>query len=272
MNLMSIELTENQFQTVSRLVYDLCGINLKDGKQALVKARLMKRLRALNMESFAEYLRYIESGSGAGEISSMIDVITTNKTSFFRESEHFQFFSEAVLPEIKKQHKMRFWIAACSSGEEAFTLALVLREALSDADLRDVKILATDISLRMLEKARKAVYNKEMIRDMSVQMVQKYFVRLGHEDSSDYQLKNTIRDMVKIARLNLMDTWPMKGLFQVIFCRNVMIYFDRNTQQNLVNRFWDFLEPGGYLFVGHSEGLSAISHRFRYVRPAVYRK
>jgi chemotaxis protein methyltransferase CheR len=269
---MSAELTESQFQTVSRIIYDLCGINLKDGKQALVKARLMKRLRALNMESFAEYLQYVESKAGAAEISSMIDMITTNKTSFFRESEHFDFFIESILPEIKELRRIRFWIAACSSGEEAFSLAITLKEALPNADSRDIKILATDISLRMLEKARKAVYNKEMVRDMPPSVLQKYFIRLGSEDTSDYQLKQSIREMVKIARLNLMDTWPMKGLFQVIFCRNVMIYFDRTTQQNLVNRFWDFLEPGGYLFVGHSEGLSAISHRFRYVRPAVYRK
>ncbi len=273
MNFISAELSETQFQAVSRMVYRLCGINLKDGKQALVRARLMKRLRALKMQSFEEYLNYIGTEAGISELSSMIDVITTNKTNFFREPEHFQYLCDNILPEMKQMRKLRFWTAACSSGEEAFSLAIVLRESLSDIDLRDIKILATDISVRMLEKARKSVYNgKDTLQDVDIQFLQKYFVKTGDGDSSEYQVKDVIRNMVKIARLNLMEPWPMKGLFHIIFCRNVMIYFDRATQQRLVNRFWDSLEPGGYLFVGHSEGLSAISHQFRYIRPAVYRK
>jgi chemotaxis protein methyltransferase CheR len=273
MNFTSAELSEAQFQTVSRMVYRLCGINLKDGKQALVRARLMKRLRALNMKSFEEYLNHIGTDSGLPELNFMIDVITTNKTSFFREPEHFQFLADKVLSEIGHSKKLRFWTAACSSGEEAFSLAIVLRECFGDIDARDIKILATDISLRMLEKARKAVYNgKDTLQDVDNHLLQKYFAKVSDGDFPEYQIRDIVRNMVKIARLNLMDAWPMKGLFHVIFCRNVMIYFDRATQQRLVSRFWDFLEPGGYLFVGHSEGLSAISHRFRYIRPAVYRK
>ncbi|MDM8522774.1 protein-glutamate O-methyltransferase [Desulfococcaceae bacterium HSG8] len=271
MNLISAELTEKQFRTISRLVYKLCGINLKDGKQALVRARLMKRLRALKLPSFESYLEYIESDRGPHEMSFLIDVITTNKTSFFREPEHFSYLRDSVLPNLKGR-RLRFWTAACSSGEESFSLGILLRENLPDISSMDVKILATDISLRMLKKARMSVYSAEELRDIPPLFLQKYFVRVRNRSDETYQVSDSVRAMVRVARLNLMDSWPMKGSFDVIFCRNVMIYFDKPTQQKLINRFWDFLEPGGHLFVGHSEGLSAISHKFRYVRPAVYRK
>lgn len=268
MDLMSVELTEKQFRKVSRLVYRLCGINLKDGKQALVRARLMKRLRALQLPSFDAYLKYVEGDSGPQELSFLIDVITTNKTSFFREPEHFNYLRDKILLRLKSR-RQRFWTAACSSGEEPFSLGILLREHTPDIDLKDVKILATDISTRMLEKARTAIYREEELRDIPPTLLQKYFIKVH---GPAYQVKDNLRAMVRLARLNLMDPWPMKGPFDVIFCRNVMIYFDKPTQETLINRFWDFLEPGGYLFVGHSEGLSAISHKFRYVRPAVYRK
>ncbi len=271
MNLFSAELTESQFRKVSELVHRLCGINLKEGKQALVRARLMKRLRALQLRSFKEYFRLLESEAGAKELDFLIDVITTNKTSFFREPEHFNYLREHILPELR-QHRMRFWTAACSSGEEPYSLAVLLRESIEGIEFKDVKILATDVSMRMLEKARAAVYPEETLRGVPPHLVRKYFTAVNDGYGRQYRVKNVVRAMVRTAWLNLMHPWPMKGLFDVIFCRNVMIYFDRFTQQQLVNRFWDFLGPGGYLFVGHSEGLSAIAHKFRYVRPAVYRK
>ncbi len=271
LNLITAELTEAQFRKVSQLVYRLCGIHLKDGKQALVKARLMKRLRALKFSDFESYFRYIESKGGKQEIAFLIDVITTNKTSFFREPEHFNYLQEHILPELTEK-RVRFWTAACSSGEEAFSLGMLLREKMQDIAFRDVKILATDISGRMLEKAHNAIYTSEELRDVSPRFLEKYFTKVQPPLSQQYRIKDTVRAMVRVARLNLMDSWPMKGPFDVIFCRNVMIYFDKPTQQKLINRFWSFLKPGGYLFVGHSEGLSAISHKFRYVKPAVYRK
>jgi len=269
-NLISVELSEKQFRKISRLVYVLCGINLKDGKQALVRSRLMKRLRALRLPNFDTYLKYLESEEGRGEISFLIDVITTNKTSFFREPEHFNYLREHILPELSFR-RLRFWTAACSSGEESYSLAILLRENIADTVMGDVKILATDISTQMLEKARRAVYGKDELREIPSGMLQKYFNRT-EADPPAYQVRENVRSMVRVARLNLMDAWPMKGPFNVLFCRNVMIYFDKSTQQKLINRFWEYLEPGGYLFVGHSEGLSAISHKFHYVRPAVYRK
>lgn len=271
MNLMSVELSEKQFRKISRIVYRLCGINLKDGKQALVRARLMKRLRALRLPDFDTYLRHVESEGGRGEISFLIDVITTNKTSFFREPEHFNYLRDHILPGLVSR-RLRFWTAACSSGEEPFSLAILLRESLPDIDARDVKILATDISARMLERARGGIYPAAEMGGVPSLILQRYFDKTGTRGDPAYRIKDGIRSMVRVARLNLMDPWPMKGPFDVIFCRNVMIYFDKPTQQKLINRFWEYLEPEGHLFVGHSEGLSAISHKFRYVRPAVYRK
>lgn len=270
MMLPSHELNENQFRKISDLVYRHCGIKLKDGKEALVKARLMKRFRAIGMDSVESYLALIQSSTGDRELDHMIDAMTTNKTSFFREIEHFKFLQEKVLPQIKGK-RMRFWSAACSSGEEPYSLAMLLKEHLSDSDRRDVLILATDISRRMLEKGAKALYSENTLKDLPSSYQQKYFVR-SQNSACAYQVSDTVRSMVRLARLNLMDSWPMKGPFHVIFCRNVMIYFDRVTQQQLISRFWELLEPGGYLFVGHSEGLSAITHKFKYVRPATYRK
>lgn len=268
---MTVELSDRQFNKIARIVYQVSGISLKDGKEALVRARLMKRVRALRIGSIDAYMKYIESDKGAQELGFMIDVMTTNKTSFFREAEHFKFLRETILPEIKGP-KIRFWSAACSSGEEPFTMAIVLRENLADIDSRDCLILATDISNRMLDKAGRAFYSEDALREVPASLIQKYFKKACKGSIRAFQVKDNIRSMVRIAQLNLMNTWPMKGLFNVIFCRNVMIYFDKPTQQKLINRFWDLLEPGGYLLVGHSEGLSSISHQFHYVRPATYRK
>jgi chemotaxis protein methyltransferase CheR len=267
---LSHELNDKQFRKISDLVYRHCGINLKDGKEALVKARLMKRFRAIGMESVESYLELIESKAGDHELDQMIDAMTTNKTSFFREIEHFNFLRERILPQFKGK-RMRIWSAACSSGEEPYSLAMMLRDHLSDVDRRDVLILATDISRRMLEKGVNALYSEDALKDLPLSYLQKYFVK-SRNAACAYQVSDPVRSMVRLARLNLMDSWPMKGPFQVIFCRNVMIYFDRATQQLLISRFWELLEPGGYLFVGHSEGLSAITHKFKYIRPATYRK
>lgn len=266
------DLTDTQFRKLSQLIHRLCGINLKEGKEALVRARLMKRLRALNMRSFKDYIQYIESDDGISELSNMVDVMTTNKTSFFREPEHFNYLKEQVLPEMDGKRRLRFWTAACSSGEEPFSLAIMLKENLRDIEYKDVKILATDISTRMLEKARTAVYPADALKDVSPLLLQKYFEKIQKAPVSVYRVKDSIRNLVRLAWLNLIDKWPMKGPFDVIFCRNVMIYFDIPTQQRLINRFWRLLDSGGHLFVGHSEGLSAIHHQFRYVRPAIYKK
>jgi chemotaxis protein methyltransferase CheR len=271
MALLTAELDRDQFQEISRIIYDQCGISLKPGKEALVRARLLKRLRALQIRSVNEYMELISSDRGRDEIDTLIDVMTTNKTSFFRESAHFDYLTEEILPAFD-QSRLRFWSAACSSGEEPYTLAMVLREAIPAIDQKDILILSTDISNQMLETARDGIYSKERLAGIPQAYVQKYFKRCADSGEQRYRVRSVLRNLVRLAPLNLMQAWPMKGPFNVIFCRNVMIYFDRPTQQRLVNRFWDLLEPGGYLFVGHSEGLSGIRHDFNYMKPAIYKK
>ena len=271
MTLLTAELDRSQFQEISRIIYHQCGISLKSGKEALVRARLLKRLRALQIRSVKEYMDLISSDKGRDEIDTLIDVMTTNKTSFFRESAHFDYLTEEILPTFT-HHRLRFWSAACSSGEEPYTLAMVLREAIPAIDQKDVLILSTDISNQMLETARKGIYSKERLDGIPQAYVQKYFKRCLDGTEQRYRVRSELRKLVRLAPLNLMQAWPMKGPFNVIFCRNVMIYFDRPTQQRLVNRFWDLLDTGGYLFVGHSEGLSGIRHDFTYMNPAIYKK
>jgi chemotaxis protein methyltransferase CheR len=258
-------------QRISELVYQAAGINLKQNKEALVRARLMKRLRALGIRRVSDYLDVIASEAGGEEVGRLVDVMTTNKTSFFRENEHFSFLRDSVLPQMAAA-RLRFWSAACSSGEEPYTLAIVLREHLSGIEHKDVRILATDISRRMLEKARQAIYPSAVLQEAPLPQYRRYFLPLTNGQRGAVRIAAEAQKIVHLAYLNLMEPWPMRGGFQVIFCRNVMIYFDRPTQQRLIQRFWEVLEDGGYLFVGHSEGLSAITHRFRYIRPAVYRK
>jgi chemotaxis protein methyltransferase CheR len=271
MNLDVVDLKPQHFRKISAMVYQAAGINLKQGKEALVRARLMKRLRSLGIGRVEDYLEFLDSEQGSQEMTRLIDVMTTNQTSFFREMDHFSFMRDTVLPELTRP-RLRFWSAACSSGEEAYTLAIILREHLPGIECRDVRILATDISRRMLDKAGRAVYPKQAIEEVPSPQYRKYFIPVRDGRPGTVQVGAEARELVHLAYLNLMGPWPMRGRFHVIFCRNVMIYFDRPTQQELVRRFWDVLEDGGYLFVGHAEGLSAIQHRFRYVRPAIYRK
>ena len=271
MDLLTVELNDTQFEKISQLLYRLCGINLRTGKEELVKARLVKRLRFLGMESFDEYLRLIEEDPCGEELALMVDALTTNKTSFFREPEHFEYLRQEVLPALgQNRARMRFWSAGCSSGEEPFSLAMLLREELPGLDRQDVRILATDISVETLGKAREAVYDEEILKDVPALLLQKYFTCTKSKPPRTYKAKESIRKMIYFSRLNLMDAWPMRGPFDVIFCRNVMIYFDKPTQERLVNCFFELLAPGGYLFVGHSESLAYVSHKFSYVKPAVY--
>jgi chemotaxis protein methyltransferase CheR len=272
MTVMSVELSDRHFKKVSQIVYRHCGINLKDGKEALVRARLMKRLRALKLNSIDDYVDLISAKEGTVELERMIDVMTTNKTSFFREAEHFRFLQETVLPQADWR-KLRLWCAACSSGEEPYTLGIVLREAIKPIDRRDILILATDISTTVLEKAVSGVYQGNTLNDVPKALVGRYFSRCPNGAAGiSYRINDSVKRLIRFGQLNLLDNWPMKGPFDVIFCRNVMIYFDRQTQQRLINRFYDYIRPGGYLFVGHSEGLSSVTHSFKYVRPATYRK
>ena len=270
------ELSEKQFQTISGLVKDLCGINLHEGKRELVKARLTKRLRELQMSNYAQYVDFIATDQGQPELLSMLDALSTNLTSFFRESAHFDLLRGKVLPEILRtrtqDRRIRIWSAGCSSGEEPYSIAIVLRETLGSLGGWDAKVLATDLSRRVLETARRGVYGKDRLRQVPSRMVSEHFRSAGADAPDKYEVHDSLRQMVTFARLNLMDPWPMRGPFDAIFCRNVMIYFDKPTQNRLVDRFWDLLGSGGLLFLGHSESLTGVRHRFKYVQTTVYGK
>ena len=263
------QMTTKQFEHLCRKVYDLCGINLKTGKEQLVHSRLSKRLFALKLDSFEEYFNLVESDPKGLELVWMIDSLTTNKTSFYREVQHFDFLRGEIIPQLKKK-TLRIWSAACSSGEEPYSIAILLREELPNFKTWDVKILATDISTRVLQKASEGVYDDEILKPVPAAWRQKYFAPEPGVKAS--RIAPSIREMVRFARLNLMEKFPMKGPFDIIFCRNVMIYFDKPTQEKLVQRYYDILAPGGYLMVGHSESLTGAAHSFKYIQPATYQK
>jgi chemotaxis protein methyltransferase CheR len=262
-----------EFARLSAMVHRLCGIVLGESKQLLVCSRLARRLRELGMESYGQYLDHVEGDGTENELARMVDLLTTNKTSFFRESAHFEFLSQQVIPElISRGEEVRVWSAACSSGEEPYSLAMCLRDGLGEARAGRFRVLATDISKRMLERARQAVYPREAVREVPREYQRRYLVALPPPAKDEVRVVDELRAAVRVARLNLLEDWPMQGPFDVVFCRNVMIYFDRTTQAELVRRLSLVLRPGGYLFVGHSEGLHGVSTKLSYVRPAVYRR
>jgi chemotaxis protein methyltransferase CheR len=265
------ELTPAQFRRITDVLHEHAGIRMREGKEGLVRARLTKRLRKLGLADFDAYLDYIEREPGRREFAEMIDALTTNKTSFLREASHFDFLRDSVFPQLNGP--VRIWSAGCSTGEEPYTLAMLCHEAFGDIATRDVRILATDISHRVLAQAKAATYPAEIIGDVPAPWLQKYWAR--KQDAGGravFEAAPALRRLVHFAKLNLMERWPMQGPFDAILCRNVMIYFDKATQQQLVERYWQLLRPGGHLFVGHSESLTGLAHKFRYVQPAVYVK
>lgn len=266
------DLTPAEFRRVSDLLYKVCRITLGEGKQALVKARLWKRVRAMGLQGYTEYFTFVESREGKPELLSMVDALTTNKTSFFREAQHFDFLREELPEHFKTGRRLRIWSAGCSSGQEPYTLAIVLQEALTPAQRSDTLILATDISQPILAAARAGVYDADEVDGVSPSQLRRWFAVGRDGEKVQHRVSDELRGLIRFARLNLMEPWPMRGPFDFIFCRNVMIYFDRPTQEKLVRGFHGVLRPGGCLLVGHSESLTGRVEGFTYVRPAVYRK
>jgi chemotaxis protein methyltransferase CheR len=262
------DLPERVFRRVAELAYEVAGIKLPAEKRELVRSRLIKRVRHLHLDGFEDYLALVDSPRGQDELPRMIDALTTNKTNFFRESAHFDFLAEVVLPEARAARRLRIWSAACSSGEEPYTIAMVLAATIRDLESWDVRILATDISERMIDLAERGLYRKEQLEGVSPADRERFFSPAGGE----FSVRNELRALVRFARLNLMQDWPMRGPFDLVFCRNVMIYFDKPTQERLVNRFFHLLRPGGYLAVGHSESLTPLSHPYQFIQPATYRR
>lgn len=274
----NLELKEKEFRKISNLVYRHCGINLHEGKKELVRARLAKRLRLGKFRTFSEYMKHVLNDSTGYEFSLLIDSLSTNLTSFFRGGEHFGFLAKEFLPALLERKRktdssrIRAWSAGCSSGEEAYSIAIALLDALEGQGQWDAKVLATDISTHMLDIAKKGIYEKQRVTTVPALQCHKYLVPLNVDGQKCFKAGLKLRETVVLEYLNLMDDWPIRGPLDFIFCRNVMIYFDKPTQQRLVKRFWDLLDSGGLLFTGHSESLTGIEHDFKYIRPTIYVK
>src|SRR5579872_465104 len=264
-------LTAREFEQFRHLAYDKFGLDLRNGKEQLVSARLGKKIRELHFRSYQEYYRHVLEDSSGEALAALIDALTTNHTSFFRESAHFDFLRQTILPALRDRPRIGIWSAACSSGEEPYTIAFSVIEELGEGAFDKLRILATDISARVLASAQKGVYPAARFEGMPP-LQQRRFLLRGERRKDWYQVKPEVRGLVEYSRLNLMENFAHLGPFPVIFCRNVMIYFDKPTQQELVRRLAGRLEPGGYLLIGHAESLNAIEHPLRYIRPAVYRK
>jgi chemotaxis protein methyltransferase CheR len=273
-----VTLGEKEFRLISDLVYEHCGINLHDGKKELVRARLAKRLREGRFETFSDYIRYVMDDPTGREFSLLVDSLSTNLTKFFREDQHFEYLRSQLLPRImtakqtRHQMRIRAWSAGCSTGEEPYSIAITLLEAIQGRGRWDVKLLATDVSTRVLEQAKRGLYEKDRIEPIPPALRNKYLNPVRERGRDLHEVGDALRSVVLFRYLNLMQDWPVKGPLDFIFCRNVMIYFDKPTQGRLINRYYDLLGSGGVLFTGHSESLTGIDHKFRYVQPTIYCK
>ncbi len=270
-------LGERDFARLARLVEEETGIRMPPAKRSMLEGRLRRRLKARGMSDFGDYIRFLFEGGGlSSELVSLIDAVTTNKTDFYREPQHFRYLSETVLPLLAPPgagHPLKAWSAGCSSGEEAYTLAMVLAEHQHRTPLFDFRILATDISTRVLDQALEGIYPEDRIEPLPSPWRRKYFLRSRDRAASLVRVAPEIRRHVRFARLNFLDPrWDQVEEMDLVFCRNVLIYFERALQASIVKRLLDQLRPGGYLFLGHSETLQGCGLELRPLAPMVYRK
>lgn len=266
-------LTDKEFELFKHLIYQQVGITLDTPKKTLLVSRLGKRLRDLHLPSYQAYYDCVSREGGEEELMKLLDLVSTNKTDFFREPVHFDFLRDQVLPEVQAAKTLRIWSSASSSGEEPYTIAMTLSDAIADISRWDIKILASDISTRVLAKASSGIYEEERVSQLPHDLVKRYFLRGKGPQSGKLQVRPQLTRLVAFRRINLMDpTFPIRSSLDAIFCRNVMIYFDRPTQAKLMEKFFRYLRPGGYLFIGHSESLQWIDHQFTYLRPTIYQK
>ncbi|SYZ74387.1 Chemotaxis protein methyltransferase [Candidatus Zixiibacteriota bacterium] len=264
---------ETTFNKIRDLVYERSGISLGDNKQALVRARIAKRMRFLNIADYAEYYHYAVEDTSGEEIQQMLEAISTNVTSFYREPSHFDFMRESIDSWMASGRKaLRFWSAASSTGEEPYTMAIEILETIGNRPA-DIKILATDISSRVLEISVTGEYTEDKVAPVPKHLRTKYFTRHGQNGRHIYRVNDRLRDMIIFRQFNLSTPpYPIRKQLDMIFCRNVMIYFDRRVRSGLIHEFNRLLKPGGYLLVGHAESITGMSDGFRCVRPSIYLK
>ncbi|HTR68547.1 MAG TPA: protein-glutamate O-methyltransferase CheR [Terriglobales bacterium] len=274
-----VPLTDEEFELFRALIYAQTGICLRDTKRSLLTARLMKRMRHYQYQSFIHYYQHLQNDDPRGdELQQMINAVTTNKTSFFRESHHFDFLTEHVLVPARQRasqgtpSSLRLWSAGCSSGEEPYSIAMTILAALERVPAWDIKVLASDIDTNILDIARAGIYPLESVGDLPQRALKQYFLRGSGEHEGFVQVKPAVKNLVTFARLNLMEEpWPFRGRFDAIFCRNVIIYFDRDSQRRVLERFGRCLKPGGLFFAGHSENLFWLGECFEPIGRTAYR-
>lgn len=273
-----LRLSDKEFRHISDLVYGHCAINLHDGKRELVRARLAKLIRKGNFNSFSEYMEFLERDTSGKEFSKLIDAMSTNLTGFFRENNHFDYLREKFLPQFinKKMNegdlRIRVWSAGCSSGEEPYSIAITLLDSIPDPQNWDMKILATDVSKSILKTAYRGMYSEKKVASVPAVGKNKYLIKHRDNEQKFYEVSPILRHVTMFKYMNLAQDWPINGPVDFIFCRNVMIYFDKLTQQRLISRFYNILGSGCPLFTGHSESLTSIVHNFDYIQPTIYMK
>ena len=272
--LREFEFRNEDFEALRTLVKRLTGINLSDQKRELVYGRLARRLRALQLRSFTQY-RDLLAQDGGREIAQFCNAITTNLTSFFREPHHFEYLRERVLSPMAASgaaRRLRIWSAGCSSGEEPYSVAMTVLETLPEAHRWDVRILATDLDSDMLERGRRGLYGEERLESVSPQRRNRFFTEHRGREGSSYEVTAELKALITFKQLNLMHALPMRGPLDAIFCRNVVIYFDKDTQRDLFARIARLQQPGNLLFLGHSESLFKVSEDYTLIGKTVYRR
>jgi chemotaxis protein methyltransferase CheR len=274
-----IKMTDEDFGKLSSFIFQELGIKMPYAKKIMLQCRLQRRLSELKMTSFKSYIDYVFSKEGLeGEIIKLIDFITTNKTDFFREPSHFDYLTEKVLPELccspgTTKKTIKIWSAGCSSGEEPYTIAIVLKEYFQNHPEYDFEIFATDISLRILQKAALGIYSEERVNGIPLSLKKKYFLKSKDQQNKTVRITSEIRSKIKFQRLNFMDPhYPVEKEFDIVFCRNVLIYFNRETQQQVINKLSSKLKQNGFFFLGHSESITNMKVPLSQIRPTIFRK
>ena len=268
--------TDRDFNRIRQLVSQHTGISLSEAKRDMVYSRLARRLREVGMQDFGSYCALIDSPAGETELLNFTNAITTNLTSFFREPHHFDYLQKTLLPELLKKNahtrRLRIWSAGCSTGEEPYSLAIAIREVVPETSDWDIKILATDLDSNVLAKGKSGIYDAERVSGLSKQRVKNWFLRGKGDKSNLVRVHPCLRDMITFNRLNLMNAWPIKEPFDFMFCRNVVIYFDKPTQSVLFDRYADLLVDDARLFLGHSETMFKVCDRFKLIGNTIYQK
>lgn len=269
------EFTDANFERIRQFVTDNTGIVLTEKKKDMVYGRLSKRIRKGGFGGFDGFIAALDDGN-EDEQDFMINAITTNLTAFFRENHHFDYLANTLIPELveKKSHskKIRIWSAGCSTGEEPYSIAITLKEFLPDFDSWDIKILATDLDANVVAHGKAGIYREDRITGLPEDRIDRWFKKGSGDNSEMVKVHPALQKMITFKRLNLLHEWPMKGSFDLMFCRNVVIYFDKDTQRVLFDRYADLLAAQGHLFIGHSETLFKVSTRFESLGHTIYKK